>query len=51
MDEPFAELDATTRLIANDWVRATAKAGNKTVLLVTHQDEDVARVGDRNLLL
>jgi len=51
MDEPFAELDATTRLIANDWVRATAKAGGKTVLLVTHQDEDVARVGDRNLLL
>jgi thiamine transport system ATP-binding protein len=51
MDEPFAELDATTRLIANDWVRATAKAGNKTILLVTHQDEDVARVGDRNLLL
>jgi len=51
MDEPFAELDATTRLIANDWVRAAAKASGKTVLLVTHQDEDVARVGDRNLLL
>lgn len=51
MDEPFAELDATTRLIANDWVRATAKSAGKTVLLVTHQDEDVARVGDRNLLL
>ena len=51
LDEPFAELDSTTRLIANDWVRETAKAGNKTVLLVTHQDEDVVRVGDRNLLL
>ena len=51
LDEPFAELDSTTRLIANDWVRDTAKAGNKTVLLVTHQDEDVVRVGDRNLLL
>ncbi|WP_022952602.1 ATP-binding cassette domain-containing protein [Leucothrix mucor] len=51
LDEPFAELDATTRLIANDWVRETAKATNKTVLLITHQDEDVARVGDRNLLL
>lgn len=51
MDEPFAELDATTRLIANDWVRETAKASNKTMLLVTHQDEDVARVGDRNLRL
>jgi len=42
LDEPFAELDSTTRLIANDWVRETAKATNKTVLLVTHQDEDVA---------
>jgi len=51
LDEPFAELDSTTRLIANDWVRETAKAGNKTVLLITHQDEDVERVGDRNLLL
>lgn len=51
LDEPFAELDFTTRLIANDWVRETAKANHKTVLLVTHQDEDVVRVGDRNLLL
>ena len=51
LDEPFAELDATTRLIANNWVRKTAKAANKTVLLITHQDEDVARVGDRNLRL
>jgi len=51
LDEPFAELDSTTRLIANDWVRKTAKLANKTVLLVTHQDEDVQRVGDRNILL
>ncbi|PWQ99191.1 ATP-binding cassette domain-containing protein [Leucothrix pacifica] len=51
LDEPFAELDSTTRLIANDWVRETAKAGNKTVLLITHQNEDVERVGDRNLML
>ncbi|PID46694.1 MAG: hypothetical protein CSB47_02635 [Proteobacteria bacterium] len=51
LDEPFAELDAATRFIANDWVRETAKAANKTVLLVTHQDEDVVRVGDRNLRL
>lgn len=51
LDEPFAELDSTTRLIANDWVREIAKATHKTVLLVTHQDEDVARVGDWNLVL
>lgn len=51
LDEPFAELDSTTRQIANDWVREIAKATHKTVLLVTHQDEDVARVGDWNLVL
>ena len=51
LDEPFAELDAATRIIANEWVRDTAKASNKTVLLVTHQDEDVERVADRNIVL
>ena len=51
LDEPFAELDAATRIIANDWVRETAKASHKTVLLVTHQDEDVERVADRNIVL
>ncbi len=51
LDEPFAELDAQTRELATDWVRQTAKAGHKTVLLVTHQDEDVERVADRRLVL
>lgn len=51
LDEPFAELDAHTRELAGDWVRASAKAANKTVLLVTHQNEDVERLADRNIIL
>ncbi|OMH33800.1 ATP-binding cassette domain-containing protein [Motiliproteus sp. MSK22-1] len=51
LDEPFAELDPQTRGLATDWVRQTAKEGHKTLLLVTHQDEDVERVADRCLVL
>ncbi len=50
LDEPFAELDAYTRELAAVWVRETAKAAHKTVLLVTHQDEDVERLSDQNLI-
>ncbi|MFZ1570082.1 MAG: ATP-binding cassette domain-containing protein [Thiolinea sp.] len=50
LDEPFAELDAYTREIAAIWVRAIAKAANKTLLLVTHQHEDVERLADQNLI-
>ncbi|SKA80613.1 thiamine transport system ATP-binding protein [Thiothrix eikelboomii] len=50
LDEPFAELDAYTREIAAQWVRATAKAAHKTVLLVTHQNEDVERLADHNVI-
>ncbi|MBY4677835.1 ATP-binding cassette domain-containing protein [Marinobacterium arenosum] len=51
LDEPFAELDPQTRQLAAEWSRATAKNGHKTLLLVTHQDEDVERVADRALQL
>lgn len=51
LDEPFAELDPHTREIAALWTRKTARAGHKTLLLVTHQDEDVHRVADRALNL
>jgi thiamine transport system ATP-binding protein len=47
LDEPFAELDPSTREAAGHWTRSTAKSLNKTVLLVTHQEEDVVRVADR----
>jgi thiamine transport system ATP-binding protein len=51
LDEPFAELDPHTREIAAHWTRHTAREGHKTLLLVTHQDEDVRRVADRALNL
>jgi len=50
LDEPFAELDAYTREMAAIWVRTTAKTANKTLLLVTHQHEDVERLADQNLI-
>lgn len=51
LDEPFAELDPSTREKAALWTRAQAKLAGKTVLLVTHQDEDVERVADRKIIL
>lgn len=51
LDEPFAELDPATREKAALWTRAQAKSAGKTVLLVTHQDEDVERVADRRMIL
>lgn len=51
LDEPFAELDNLTRERAALWVRETAQHAAKTVLLVTHQDEDVQRLADDNIVL
>ena len=51
LDEPFAELDYKTRKLATNWVRETAKKNGKTVLMVTHDPEDVARVADACLAL
>lgn len=51
LDEPFAELDQHTRQRAANWVKQTAKQAGKTVLLVTHQQEDVTQVADRLLEL
>lgn len=51
LDEPFAELDPATRQLAAQWVKQQAKSAGKTVLLITHQQEDVTRLADRNLVL
>ncbi|MCL6270803.1 ATP-binding cassette domain-containing protein [Sansalvadorimonas sp. 2012CJ34-2] len=51
LDEPFAELDPQTRLLATGWVRKVAKKYKKTVLMVTHQSEDVEQVADSVLML
>lgn len=49
LDEPFTGLDDVSREQATDWVLSTARARHKTVLLITHQDEDVSRLADCNL--
>ncbi|MEH6825339.1 MAG: ATP-binding cassette domain-containing protein [Motiliproteus sp.] len=51
LDEPFAELDPHTRKLATDWTRNTARTNGKTLLLVTHQADDVEKVADRRLEL
>lgn len=51
LDEPFAELDADTRLLAADWVAEQVRTEGKTLLLVTHQDEDVDRLANRNIVI
>ncbi|MGY8869570.1 MAG: ATP-binding cassette domain-containing protein [Pseudomonadales bacterium] len=51
LDEPFAELDPMTREKAALWCKEQAKSTGKTVLLVTHQDEDVERMADRRIIL
>jgi thiamine transport system ATP-binding protein len=48
LDEPFAELDYHTREICAAWVADRVKATNKTLLLVTHQNEDVERLADHD---
>ncbi|MFT5608269.1 MAG: thiamine transport system ATP-binding protein, partial [Parvicella sp.] len=51
LDEPFTGLDNHSRVLAANWVRQQVDENNKTVLLVTHQDEDVAQIADRNFEL
>lgn len=51
LDEPFAELDNATRRLASEWVYKESKTRDKTVLIVTHQDEDVGRLADRNWIM
>lgn len=51
LDEPFAELDQHTRHKAAIWTATTARDMKKTLILVTHQDEDAERIADRTLEL
>ena len=48
LDEPFAELDYHTREICASWVADCVKRTRKTLLLVTHQNEDVERLADHD---
>ena len=51
MDEPFGALDAITRDILHDEIERVATDQALTVLFVTHNVREAARLGDRIVLL
>lgn len=51
LDEPFAELDHQTRELTANWVAEIAQRRKKTIILVTHQQEDVDKLATQNWLL
>jgi NitT/TauT family transport system ATP-binding protein len=51
LDEPFAALDALTRREMQDWLAQALRRERRTVLLVTHDVEEAARLGDRVVVL
>jgi sulfonate transport system ATP-binding protein len=51
LDEPFAALDAFTRLQMGDLLRETCRDRSRTVLLVTHDVDEALRLADRVVLL
>lgn len=51
LDEPFAELDSQTRIQAQVFVRDSLIADGKTLLMITHQGEDVAALATQTLQL
>jgi NitT/TauT family transport system ATP-binding protein len=51
LDEPFAALDALTRLQMQDWLAATLRADPRTVVLVTHDVEEALLLADRVVVL
>src|SRR6201999_3912796 len=51
LDEPFAALDAITRLRMHDLVRDLRSQHDATMLLVTHDVEEAISLGDRILVM
>ena len=51
MDEPFGALDAMTRDILHDELESVWRGTGLTVLFVTHNVREAARLGDRVVLL
>ena len=51
LDEPFAALDAFTRLQMGDLLREVCRDRSRTVLLVTHDVDEALRLADRVVLL
>jgi NitT/TauT family transport system ATP-binding protein len=51
LDEPFAALDAQTRLIIENDVVRSCRAGKRTMLLVTHDIAEAISMADRVVVL
>jgi NitT/TauT family transport system ATP-binding protein len=51
LDEPFASLDALTRVEMQDWLAATLAADPRTVVMVTHDVEEAIVLADRVVVL
>ena len=51
LDEPFAALDALTRLQMQDWLADALRADPRTVVLVTHDVEEAIVLADRVVVL
>lgn len=51
LDEPFAALDAITRLRMHDLVRDLHRRHNATMLLVTHDVDEAIALADRVLIM
>jgi NitT/TauT family transport system ATP-binding protein len=47
MDEPFASVDAQTRITLGEELNAIVQATRKTILFVTHNVEEAVFLGDR----
>ncbi|MBI4242256.1 MAG: ABC transporter ATP-binding protein [Candidatus Rokubacteria bacterium] len=51
MDEPFASVDAQTRITLQEELNTIAQATRKTILFVTHNVEEAVFLGDRCCVL
>jgi NitT/TauT family transport system ATP-binding protein len=51
LDEPFAALDALTRLQMQEWLAGALARDPRTVLLVTHDVEEALVLADRVVVL
>jgi len=51
MDEPFASLDAQTRMVLQDELLRIWKDDRKIVVHVTHDIDEAVRLGDRVLVM
>jgi NitT/TauT family transport system ATP-binding protein len=51
MDEPFASVDAQTRITLQEELNVVAQATGKTILFVTHNVEEAVFLGDRCCVL